>query len=114
MNARQKCKQLKKQAALYEDYCESALRMTELVYSVDKKIEQHEERQVTCMVEKYFDAPVEITDDIATEMMSRMEDLYDHFKQAVVFEGHTDPDTGEYILRAELTVVMPEFDEEEE
>lgn len=115
MNARQKAKHYKKALEmLYQDYEYSAFRANEMITAVHEKIEKHEERMVTCMVSKCFDKPVEVTDEIFEAMTTRLFDLYCNFKEAVVFEGHTDPDTGKYILEAKLTVVMPEFEREEE
>ena len=114
MNARQKAKYYKKQLeALYTDYVRSA-NAAEKIFEWDAAEIQHmREQQATCMVEKYFDEPVEITDEIVEEMTTRLFDLYCNFKEAVQFEGHTDPETGKYILEAKLTVVMPDLETEE-
>lgn len=114
MNARQKAKLYKKQRDnLYFEYCNAVLAAQEAYDKAQDMVEDILLQQKICVVEKQFDGPVAINEVIANEMVTRLEDLYDHFKQAVVFEGHTDVDTGKYILEAKLTVVMPEFEEED-
>lgn len=114
MNARQKCKQMKKQlAALYEDYITSAMATQELMNVVAGNIQKVRDQQVSCVVREQFDQFTYPDEYLAIKMWEQL--TYDQkFRQAVVFEGHTDPDTGKYIVEAKLTVVMPEFDEEEE
>ena len=114
MNARQKAKQLKKQlAALYEDYVTSGIMTEQVMNVVAGNMQKMRDQQVTCSVEnEYFD-PVEIDDDIAIELWEKLT-YHAQFRQAVVFEGYTDPDTGKYILEAKLTVVMPEVEKCEE
>lgn len=114
MNARQKCKHLKKQlTSLYADYVTSAMATQEVMNVVAGNMQKMREQQVVCTVSKQYPNPDGIDD---AEMFSLYDDItYDPtFRQAVVFEGHTDPDTGKYILEAKLTVVIPEFDEEGE
>lgn len=108
MNARQKAKHYKKKLQeLYDDYVASAIRCGELVDAVTGKIERVESQKAVCSVEKRFSEPVEIDEYIAIDMWEQL--TYDpNFRQAVVFDGRTDPDTGRYILEAKLTVVMPE------
>lgn len=114
MNARQKAKHYKRQLeALYEDYVHSAM-ATEHIYGLAKaRIKQLEDQQAKCVYQKTYDSPVAIDMDIASEFWEQL--TYSlAFREAVQFEGHTDPETGKYILRAELTVVMPEVEGEEE
>ena len=114
MNARQKCKQLKKQlAALYEDYVTSAMMTQEVMNTVAVNIEKIRESQVECGYSMTFSKPTEVTDSVARDMLVQLI-AQDEFKQAVTFEGHNDQDTGEYIIDARVTVVIPEFDEEED
>lgn len=114
MNARQKAKRYKQQLIeLYADYVQSA-QMTHDIFEVaQKRIWDIKSKEVTCSVEKTFTEPIDISEDLAIELWEQL--TYDPtFRQAVTFEGHTDPDTGKYILKAELTVVMPEVKDEEE
>lgn len=114
MNARQKCKQLKKQlTALYEDYVASAIRCGELMDRVSERIDKFEESKVTC-VESMTCAFQPPMDDSTAKVMIEKLTNNEGFLRAVVFEGHTDPDTGKYILEAKLTVVMPELSEQSE
>ena len=78
-----------------------------------KQIQLMRDQQVVCAVSKQYPDSSGIND---AEMFSLYDDItYDPtFRQAVVFEGHTDPDTGKYILEAKLTVVLPEFESEVE
>lgn len=113
MNARQKCKQLKKQlAALYEDYVTSAMATQELMNVVAGNIQKMRDQQVTCGYSMTFSKPTAVSDTIVRDMLVQLI-AKDEFKQAVIFEGHADPDTNEYILEAKLTVVIPEFNEDD-
>ena len=115
MNARQKAKHYKKKLEkLWDEYVNAVYAAQEAYDNAQDMVEDILLQQTTCMVTKCFDGPVEVDETIANEMITRLEDLYDHYKQAVVFEGHTDPETGKYILEAKLTVVMPDFSEDEE
>lgn len=112
MNARQKAKHWKKKyQELWEDYIYSAMAASTVMEQVTEKIKKFEESKVTCVVNKQYPDSEGIDD---AEMFSLYDDItYDPtFRQAVVFEGHTDPDTGKYILEAKLTVVIPEVDDE--
>ena len=113
MNARKKAKYYKRMLLdLYEDYVQSAKLTSEVFEAAQKRILDIRSKEVTCSVEnEYFD-PVEIDDDIAIELWEKLT-YHANFRRAVVFEGHTDPETGKYILKAELTVVMPEVETEE-
>lgn len=114
MNARQKCKQLKKQlAALWEDYVTSAERCGELMDATAERIEKLEASQTVCSCEKAFANSTVITEELAEEFFERLT-RNPAFRRAVQFYGHTDPDTGDYILEAKLTVVMPDIEEDED
>lgn len=113
MNARKKAKHYKKQlAALYEDYVTSAMMTEEVLKVVAGNIEKMREQQVSCVYQKTYDSPVVIDEDIAIEFWEQL--TYSMaFREAVQFYGHTDPETGKYILEAKLTVVMPDVETEE-
>lgn len=114
MNARQKCKQLKKQlAALHEDYVTSACRCGELMDAVAEKMDKIEESQVVCSVIHIYDGPVSMNETRAVFFFKELADT-EEFKRAVTFEGRPHPSTGKYIIEAKLTVMMPEFDIEED
>lgn len=113
MNARKKAKYYKRMLLdLYEDYVHSAKLTSEVFEAAQKRILDIRSKEVDCGFKKIFDAPQEIDEDLAIEMLEQL--TYDpNFRRAVVFEGHTDPETGKYILEAKLTVVMPELETEE-
>lgn len=111
MNARQKAKFYKKKLQeLYEDYVASATAMENVLDLAGKQIQLMRDQQATCVEKFVSDKPCEIDYLIASDLMKEFMDN-DTFKRAVVFEGHTDPDTGKYTLEAKLTVVMPELSE---
>lgn len=115
MNARQKAKICKKKLdKLYGEYVNAVMEAQEAYNKAEDMVEDILNSHAPCIVTRCFDGPVEITDEIFEQMMARMCDLYSNFKEAVVFEGHTDLDTGKYILIAKLTVVMPEVEEDYE
>ena len=114
MNARQKAEHYKrKYEELWRDYIYSAAMAAEISDKVFAKIQEHEERQVTCITSMKFDKPTEVTEVIANYMtMALMNDPT--VRQAVVFEGSHNVDTGKYELQAKLTVVIPELSEQSE
>ena len=114
MNARQKAKLYKKQLKeLYEDYANSAVTAREVFDRLFTQLRKLEDSQGECRVVRVFNEPVEITDDIAIDMWEQLT-YTNNFRQAVTFEGRVDPETGKYILAAELTVVKPKLSEQSE
>ena len=114
MNARQKAKLYKKKLdKLYAEYVNAVMAAVEAYDKAQDMVEDILLKQTTCSYKMTFSKPTEVSDSVARDMLVQLI-AKDEFKQAVAFEGHTDPDTGEYILEAYLTVVMPEFDDEEE
>ena len=113
MNARQKAKIYKKKLQdLYEDYVTSATVYENALDLADKQITLTREQQVVLRNGIAFNSPREVDEKLATAMIEGFI-FNDQFRQAVVFEGYIDPDTGKYILDAKLTVVMPELEEGE-
>ena len=113
MNARQKAKHWKKKyQELWEDYIASAMAVQGIMDIAGKQIQQLRDSQVTCSHEMIFSKPVAVGDSIARDMLVQLI-AKPEFKQAVQFFGHSDPGTGEYVLRTEVTVVIPEVDDEQ-
>lgn len=116
MNARKKAKYYKKMLLdLYEDYVQSAKLTSEVFEAAQKRILDIRSKEVDCSVKEIFDGPddprLEYKGDLVfNDLIKELCETND-FRRAVVFEGHTDPETGKYILEAKLTVVMPEVDE---
>ena len=111
MNARQKAKHYKKLLLdLWEDYVKTAEMTNNIFEAAQKRIWDIRSKEVTCVESVTLDTPMPIEDCQATDLMLKLM-LNNTFRQAVTFEGHTDLDTGKYILEAKLTVVMPEVEE---
>lgn len=113
MNARKKAKYYKRMLLdLYEDYVKSAKLASDVFEAAQKRIWDIKSKEVTCVEKIEFLKPRDIDDDLATDMIEMFR-FNDDIRRAVVFEGHTDPETGKYILEAKLTVVMPKLETEE-